>query len=106
MPSDDLPGGPTDPDIVSKFCKLAEAQPSEGRIKLGDVAFALRLRGVSNPALPFDSTWHVATDGDILVSADTFDKLRRGTVVDGFVLVDRLRYRLDLVGEFAELVPV
>jgi hypothetical protein len=100
-----MPGGPTDPDIVSKLCKLAEVQPFEGRLKLGDVLFSLRLRGVSNPALPFVSTWHVATDGDTSVSADTFDRLRRCTVVDGFVLVDRLRYRLDLVGEFAELVP-
>jgi hypothetical protein len=104
--SDSFIGGPTDPDKAVNFCKTAGVNPVGGRLMLGSVSFALRVSGgVVGPS----ARWEVATDGDTACSPETFEKLKEGSAVGGYVLHDRRRYALVRVGEgadrFAELLP-
>lgn len=95
----DVPGsGPTDPDFVVRSIRLGVTW-HDGHLRRdhgahpGDRWLAVADVPGSGPTDP-ERAWMLVSTKGVLIDADTFDKLTRCDVIDGFVHVDGKRYKL------------
>jgi hypothetical protein len=97
MAKDDLPGGPTDPEIIASTIRTG-ATWQDDRILVSGLRFSLHTDA---------GKWGISTREGAKISLATFERLKDSSpdAEPGFVRVDGLRFRLDLVDGWAELAP-
>jgi hypothetical protein len=98
MPSEDLPGGPTDPENVLNAIRNG-ATWRESLIYLAGAPFSLHAEG---------GKWELSPRLGVRMNEDTFARLHKVTTnprEPGYLRLDGLRYRLDAIDGWAELVP-
>lgn len=94
----DLPGGPTDPENVLN-CIRTGATWRDSLIYVAAQGYSLHADG---------GKWTLSTRLGTRISLDTFERLHSATTNErepGYVRIEGLRYRLDLVNGWAELAP-